>query len=155
MFRWRPVMRPKNYTVKDLWRKGDKLLRKGKTAEAKEALLAAAQSHSPIDRHYAYVKLIRLLQSTTDQNDELVEICRQDIDLFPEFYEAWMLEYLNNVPTPYFPSFSVLADIYEQQGKHTEALSLCELAIGYGLAETIGEDFPEKMERLLTTLKHC
>lgn len=147
MIRWRPGL-----STRDTWRKGEKLIRKGKTQEAENALHKAAASPSPLDRHYAYVKLIRLyqkiMQKGQDRLDQLIEVCEKDIALFPEFYEAWMVEYLNNTPTPYFPSFSVLADIYEQQGKITAAISLCELAIGYNLKETIGEDYAEKLERL-------
>lgn len=151
MFGW--LYRPKKHNTRDLWRKGDKLIRKGNMDKAEEFLLAAAESPSPLDRHYAYVKLIRLYsqfgrESTADV-ERLIEICKKDIDLFPEFYEAWMVEYMNNVPTPYFPSFSVLADIYEQRGMLTEAVSVCELALGYGLTETTGEDFPSRLERLL------
>lgn len=135
-----------------MWRKGEKLIRKGKTLDAEEALLKAADSSSPLDRHYAYVKLIRLYQKMHreghDRLDALIQVCREDIELFPEFYEAWMVEYLNNIPTPYFPSFSVLADIYEKQGKIEEAIGICELATGYGLQETIHEDYPVMLERL-------
>ncbi|MCW3490920.1 hypothetical protein [Dethiobacter alkaliphilus] len=128
------------------------MIRKGKTLEAEESLLKAAESSSPMDRHYAYVKLIRLyqkmIQSGEDRLDQLMQICKQDIELFPDFHEAWTIEYLHQVPTPYFPSFSVLAEIYEEQGKIREAIDLCELALGYGLEETIGEDFPVRLERL-------
>ena len=114
----------------------------------------AATSSSPLDRHYAYVKLIRLYRKQIgegqDKLQDLITACQQDIELFPEFYEAWMVEYLNNIPTPYFPSFSVLAEIYEEQGKFEDAISLCELALGYGLSETISEDYTEKLERLYT-----
>lgn len=150
MFRKR--LGPQIVTTRDTWRKGEKLIRKGKTLEAEQALLRAAASTSPIDRHYAYVKLIRLYQNMIrdghERQEELKNICLQDIDLFPEFYEAWMVEYLNNIPTPYFPSFSVLAKIYEEQDALDAAISLCELAIGYGLQETIGEDYPVTLERL-------
>ncbi|MDW7650211.1 MAG: hypothetical protein SCK29_00630 [Bacillota bacterium] len=158
MFRWRPRSGTKQFNAKDLWRKSEKLTRKGKTAEAEETLLQAATSHSPLDRHYAYVKIIRLyrqlISKGQDRLDDLTDICQKDIELFPDFYEAWMVEYLNNVPTPYFPSFSVLSEIYEKQGRVDEAISICELALGYGLSETIGEDFPEKLERLYAKRKN-
>jgi tetratricopeptide (TPR) repeat protein len=150
MFRWR--LGSGALSTRDIWRKGEKLIRKGKTLDAEVSLLQAAQSSSPIDRHYAYVKLIRLYQKMIlageERLQELTEICRQDIALFPEFYEAWMVEYLNNIPTPYFPSFSVLANILEEQGNIEEAITICELAIGYELQETIGEDYPITLERL-------
>jgi two-component SAPR family response regulator len=150
MIKWR--LGPKITSTRDMWRKGEKLIRKGKTLDAEAALLAAAHSTSALDRHYAYVKLIRLYEKMMaeghNRQQELIGICRLDIDLFPEFYEAWTVEYLNNIPTPYFPSFSVLARIYEEQGKIEEAISICELAIGYQLRETCGEDYPETLERL-------
>jgi tetratricopeptide (TPR) repeat protein len=151
MSRW--WNRPKKHSTRDLWRKGDKLIKKGHIDKAEELLLAAAESPSPLDRHYAYVRLIRLYSKLECEGvrdvERLIEFCKKDIDLFPEFYEAWMVEYMNNVPTPYFPSFSVLADIYEQRGMLAEAVSVCELALGYGLTETAGEDFPSRLERLL------
>jgi tetratricopeptide (TPR) repeat protein len=152
MFRWRPRPSAKEQNAKDLWRKSEKLVRKGKADEAEQTLLSAAQSLSPIDRHYAYIKIIRLytrqIAQGQERRTELEDICKKDIDLFPDFYEAWMVEYLNSVPTPYFPSFSVLAEIYEKEGKLDEAISLCELALGYELSESTGEDFPAKLERL-------
>ncbi|MBS4022505.1 MAG: hypothetical protein KGZ79_08790 [Dethiobacter sp.] len=150
MFKWRT--KSNKFRTRDLWRKGSKLLKKGKKEEAIALLLAAAESPSPLDRHYAYIKLIKLYTSLPPepcQREKLIEICKSDIDLFPEFYEAWMVEYMNNVPTPYFPSFSVLADIYEEQGQLGEAIATCELALGYGLAETVNEDFTVRLERLL------
>ena len=150
MIRWR--LGSKTLSARDHWRKGEKMIRKGKTIEAEEALRKAAESTSPMDKHYAYVKLIRLyqkmLENGDDRQNELIQTCQNDIDLFPDFYEAWMVEYLNQVPTPYFPSFSVLAGIYEELGRVQEAISLCELALGYGLEETIDEDYPIKLERL-------
>lgn len=152
MFGWRPRAGTKKYNARDLWRQSGKLVRKGRVDEAEQLMLEAARSSSPLDRHYAYVKLIHLyskqIREGRERLDDLLEICKKDIDLFPEFYEAWMVEYLNNVPTPYFPSFSVLSDIYEGQGKPADAISVCELAVGYGLTETVGEDFPQKLERL-------
>lgn len=143
-------------SVRELWRKGDRLLRKGQTDKAIAALQNATNSSSPLDRHYAYVKLIRLYRLRINEHpeelDTLLDLCQKDIELFPDFYEAWMVEYLNNVPTPYFPSFSVLAEIYEAQGKIAEAIAVCELALGYGLSDTTGEDYPEKLERLLAKL---
>ena len=152
MFIWRPRAGTKKYNAKDLWRKGEKLVRKGKVQEAEDVFQEAANSSSPLDRHYAYVKLIRLygkqIGEGQDRLQDLICVCQQDIELFPEFYEAWMVEYLNNIPTPYFPSFAVLAQIYEDQGNVEEAIALCELALGYGLSETISEDYAEKLERL-------
>jgi tetratricopeptide (TPR) repeat protein len=142
----------KKYTTKELWRRGDKLIKKGQKEEAEKILLSAALSSSPLDRHYAYLRLIRLYRSILKEQpgkiDSLVEICLKDIELFPEFCEAWLLEYMNNVPTPYFPSFSVLAEIYETRGKIGESIALCELALGYGLTETLGEDYHTRLERL-------
>ncbi len=142
----------KKHNTRDFWQKGEKLIRKGKKNEAEEIFLSLAESPSPLDRHYAYIKLVRLYSNlpiiTDAQREKLIEICEKDIALFPEFYEAWMLEYQNNVPTPYFPSFSVLADIYEQLQRLDEAVSICELALGYGLTETVGEDFATMLERL-------
>jgi two-component SAPR family response regulator len=150
MFRWR--LGPKIISTRDIWRKGEKLIRKGKTEDAELTLQQAAQSTSPLDCHYAYVKLVRLYQKMIrdghERLQELTDVCCKDIALFPEFYEAWMVEYHNNIPTPYFPSFSVLAHIYEEQGKTEEAISLCELALGYELRETVGEDYPVTLERL-------
>lgn len=148
----------KKYTIKDLWRRGDQLIKKGKNGEAEKILLSAALSSSPLDRHYAYLRLIRLYRSILAAQpgkiDSLMEICLKDIELFPEFCEAWLLEYMNNVPTPYFPSFSVLAEIYEKQGKTGQAIAVCELALGYGLTETLGEDYPTRLERLLEKQKN-
>jgi tetratricopeptide (TPR) repeat protein len=150
MVRWR--LGPKLVNTRDVWRKGERLIRKGKTQDAEDTLLKAASSSSAIDQHYAYVKLIRLYQKMLRDGhnclEKLIDICHKDIDLFPDFYEAWMVEYLNNIPTPYFPSFSVLAEIYEQEGKIEKAIRICELAIGYQLFETIHEDYPVTLERL-------
>ncbi|MCR3923389.1 MAG: hypothetical protein NUK65_12885, partial [Firmicutes bacterium] len=122
MFRWRRTI-----SIRDSWRKGEKLRRSGKMTQAKELLLKATESSSPLDRHYAYIKLIQLYQDMSidgvDYTPEIVNICLQDIDLFPQFYEAWMVEYLHSIPTPYFPSFSVLAEIYEHAEKVEEAIS--------------------------------
>ncbi|HZK25822.1 MAG TPA: hypothetical protein VFC74_10625 [Oscillospiraceae bacterium] len=147
MFRWRRIK-----STREVWRKGEKLRRAGKTKAAEELLLKAAASTSPLDKHYAYLKLIQLYQELNNAGDnrqqDLIVTCQKDIALFPDFYEAWLIEYFNNVPTPYFPSFSVLAEIYEREGRLQETIDLCELAIGYNLQETRGEDFPEKLERL-------
>ncbi len=147
------LRRSKTVSVRQLWQRGSKLIRKGKTAEAKELLLAAASSASPLDRHYAYIKLIHLYRRLAADNpaetDALAAICEDDISLFPDFYEAWLAQYGHSVPPPYFPSFAVLADIYEQQGRLKEAAAVCELALGYGLNETYGEDFPARLDRLL------
>ncbi len=144
--------RQKKHRASDFWRKGENMIRKGKKDEAEKIFFSLAESPSPLDRHYAYIKLIRLYSTLTQINDaekeKLIEICKKDIALFPEFYEAWMLEYQNNVPTPYFPSFSVLADTYEQLQRLDEAVSICELALGYGLTETVCEDFDTRLERL-------
>lgn len=142
----------KTSDVRSLWRKGDRLIKKGKTGEAEKLLFEAANSASPIDRHYAYTKLIMLYrQKAREHRDDLpllVEICQRDIELLPDFFEAWSVEYMGNVPTPYFPSFSVLAEILEEQGEIKEAIRVCELALGYGLAETMGEDYTERLNRL-------
>lgn len=139
-------------TPREQWQRGEKLTRKGKTQDAEQALLEAAKSPSPLDRHYAYVKLIQLYQKMIgdrlDKENELKEICMKDIELFPDFFEAWMIEYLYSVPSPYFPSFGVLADIYEKENKIDEAIDLCELAVGYNLKETVGPDYPERLEKL-------
>ncbi|MGI6658044.1 MAG: hypothetical protein ACOX4N_01285 [Dethiobacteraceae bacterium] len=152
MFRWR---RKKN--TREAWRKGEKLRRAGKTEAAEELLLQAAQSASALDKHYAYLKLIQLYQDMMAAGDkcrqDLVEICLKDIELFPDFYEAWLMEYSHRMPTPNFPSFSLLADIYESEGKIKEAIALCELAIGYNLQETKGENYPDRLERLYRKLE--
>ena len=145
-FRKRPL------STREQWHKGEKLTQKGKTMDAEQALLEAAKAPTPLDRHYAYVKLIQLYQLMNKQGqhryNELKQICLQDIELFPDFYEAWMIEYLNSIPSPYFPSFTVLADIYEAEGNIEDAIALCELAIGYNLQETVGLDYPQKLELL-------
>lgn len=150
MVRWQ--FGPKTLNTRDVWRHGGKLIRKGKNFAAEEVIQKAAASNSPIDRHYAYLKLILLYQKMisegTERHEELINICRQDVELYPEFNHAWIGEYLNNVTAPYFPSFAVLAQLYEEQGKIAEAISLCELALGYGLRKTSGEDYPQALERL-------
>lgn len=142
----------KTADVRMLWRKGDMLIKKGKTGEAEKLLLEAANSASPIDRHYAYTKLIGLYRRKAPENREIIpvlaDICRRDIELLPDFFDAWSVEYMGNVPTPYFPSFSVLAEIMEDRGEIDEAIRICELALGYGLTETIGEDYSERLNRL-------
>jgi tetratricopeptide (TPR) repeat protein len=140
-------------SVRELWQRANRLQSKGKTEEAKELLMAAAQAESPIDRHYAYIRLIQLYRELAAQNPEekeaLAAICRQDIELFPEFYEVWVTHYGHTVSVPYFPSFTVLAGIYEEQGRTDKAIEICELAVGYGLTETREEDYPERLDRLL------
>lgn len=150
MVRWQ--LGSKTLNTRNAWRKGEKLIRKGKTFAAEDLLLKAAASKLPIDRHYAYLQLIRLYQKMMKEGDnrreDLINICRQDIDLYPEFYETWLKEYLNNFTAPCFPSFAILAQLYEEQGEIVEAISLCELALGYGLQETANEDYPQILERL-------
>jgi len=105
---------------------------------------------SALDRHYAYIKLIRsnLTQNQTNA-EELINICKKDIDLFPDFCEAWMKKYAHTIPIPNYQSFSVLADIYEKQGLFQEAIAICELALDYGLTNSVGEDYASRLERLL------
>lgn len=149
---FRRLLGPKIISTRDVWRRGEKMIRKGRPEDAEAALLKAAESASVLDRHYAYVKLVRLYQKMLrdgfDRRQALFDVCLRDVELFPEFYEAWMVEYHNNVPTPYFPSFSVLAHLYEEDGKIEDAIGVCELALGYELRETVGEDYPVTLERL-------
>ncbi len=138
---------------------------------------ALKKNQNVIERHYTYNHLIDLYYKQRDKGPEFIqkciEYCKADIEMFPEFRDAWLTQersrlislakseftserdkkrYLEELANLKFnlriPSFERLAIIYEKQGKILEAIEVCELALKYELFDNTKGGFKGRMEKL-------
>ena len=118
-------------------------------------LLEAQEEITAIKLHYIYLSQIesfyRLRDKQSDAIDKTIEYCIKDIELFPEFIEAYSEDIINSKDDEdvdedeyaehlmrekrlslRVPSFERLAIIYENQRRYADAIQVCDLAINYG-----------------------
>ncbi len=136
--------------LKSLWQKGNKFVAQGKKGEAEKLYLKISIEGNVITKHYAILKLLQLYEQNLTNSDTLKkakELAKKDVELFPDFFEAWILNY-PQVEPPYFPSFMILGKIYEEEGCTQKAIDNYNLALGYGVRDDYEESFTQKIKRL-------
>lgn len=122
------------------------------------------------DRHFIYNELITLYYKQRDAKpdaiDKCIRYCKEDISFLEEFLIADRKEHedrqnslkeindelINKINGNYYPpripSLARLIIIYENQGKISEAIEICEIGIKYGLKDGTKGGFVERRIRL-------
>lgn len=109
-------------------------------------------SQTATDRHFALNTAIDLTYKLRNNDptaiDRCIAYCREDIRLMPDFIREYKRSYPEYVTLPRIPSFQRLAIIYENMGRYDDAISVCELALRYGLDDGTKGGFKGRIERL-------
>lgn len=114
---------------------------------AEWALLSALEFEdgSATSTHFIYTELIDVYYKQRDDRgdaiEKCVEYCKRDIEIAGDFVDEFGA-------VPRIPSFKRLAIIYEQQGKHQEALDVCEQALKMGTTDGTKGGFEARKERI-------
>lgn len=117
---------------------------------------AEKRAENCIDTHYLYLQMINYYYKRREDAsvfiDKCIEICKKDIELFPEYKKAIIEEEINQKKarnerrgkpeTPIKPedyewhygydSFDRLRIIYKKQKEYDKAIEVCKLAVSYG-----------------------
>ncbi|WP_431785699.1 hypothetical protein [Paenibacillus lactis] len=108
--------------------------------------------HDPYELHFVYNGFIKLYfkhrNTALDSEEKLILICQLDIDLFPDFREAWFTQNPTYNFLPRIPSFQKLIQIYERKHRIDEAIVICKLAIHYDLDDGTKGGFTGRLQKL-------
>lgn len=106
-------------------------------------------------KHFFYTTAIDVLYKPTKPDcnmpEKAKEYCRRDIELVQK-NEAKMKAVGGGV-MPFIPSFKTLAIILEKEGNFAEAISVCNLAMSYGLTDKTSGGYIERRQKLLKKLE--
>lgn len=106
----------------------------------------------PYQLHFLYNGFIKLFykhREADPKNEErLIEICKMDVNLFPEFRDAWFAQNPDYNFLPQIPSFQRLAQVYERKDQLQDAINICLLAIEYGLDDGTKGGFEGRLIKL-------
>ncbi|MGM0438700.1 MAG: hypothetical protein ACQEQD_10565 [Bacillota bacterium] len=113
------------------------------------ALKAIETDPNIVNLHFIYNNLIKVYYKRRNENekylDKCIEICKKDINMYPELRKEMKKEGLGQAR---IPSFQRLAIIYEKQGEYQKAIDICEQAINYGLNDNTKTGFKGRLKRL-------
>ena len=125
---------------------------------------------STFNYHREFLEEIDFFENNLKQNidvenskSEFVTSCLSDINLFPKimkYYEELnsigfqgIYEYSDKRVTGY-PIFKKLISFYEKEKNYKDAITLCDIAISYGINKYIGNtSMKDKKDNLLKKLK--
>lgn len=87
--------------------------------------------------------------SQSDALSIVVDLCKKDIEIYPKYInELETVLTSDNALTLGVISFYRLAIIYEKAGNYEDAISICNLAVEYGVSDYTQSGFTGRIERI-------
>ncbi len=112
-------------------------------------LRARSTPTHPIDRHFLLMGIVGQAyarRAEPEMHAICLEVARQHVAEFPAIAPV-LAEDLGGI-LPLVPTFAHLATVLTEDEEHEEAISVCELAVSFGLRDGTKGDFPARIKRI-------